>query len=1834
MTYRDSRNLLARGALAALVALAVGAGACAGGRPPGGTLAGLVADGAYAATPAGGRPLRFASEPRTGVVKLDDESRPAVTLPAGTWSWRTRVPANGWLQVGVGAVDGGPLEASVALSNGAEREVLEVGRNDPPEDEPEVRGWIDFGADLSRWSGRDVTLEFSARRDGAPGAPPQVAWGPVALAAPREAGEDDPPDVLFILVDTLRHDHLTPYGYRRDTTPEIERRLAERGTVLEDAYSQAPWTLPSVVSFLTSRYPGELLGGDPASFGVPANAETMAAAFAALGYRTGAFIGNPIVHAGNGFAQGFETFYSPASLTAIERHGDSLTRRAVPWLRAHQGERFFAYVHYVDPHDPYEDPDVVGGRSRIFDDPGGMPPTYLQGIYAGKLPIADLDREIAHFTALYDTEVHYVDRAIGELLASLPEEVLAHTLVVLTADHGEELYDHGGWKHGQTLYEDQIHVPLIVRWDGRIPAGKRLAGTVRLVDLLPTLIAAAGGRPAPAWQGEDLLGALEGRSPLPRLEAFAQRLQVGPFRAALVLDGRKLMLYNRTEPFTPADELQAHLYRLNLSRMRGAELYDLRRDPGERHDLLAPAGEEAARVAAALDPPLQAHFARTFQALRALSDSLPAGRRLAGELVFERPAARILPLFLSDEDRAEGRRGAGALRAGRRRPVQGVRDSRRPRRPGRRLAHPRRRAARPRPPAGGRRGPLHRRPGRARRPGERGLPGGARPARPAPLVLRRRLRAGSRSQRRDPQGARSPGVRPMTDASDQPMHPRGALLPPGETAAVHARSVLVLAPHYDDEALGCGGLLAELAAAGARVRVLFLSDGAGGARDAEERRAYAARRREESEAALDALGLADAAYLDLPDGALADHLEDLAEAIGEALVEHGADLVLVPSPLEVTADHRAAFAALHRRLGVLRPAAGGADETLATLARSLTVLVYEVNHPAYPDLLVDVSGRLAAVRAAMACYASQQERHDYLAAGLGLRRYRTLSLAAGVEAAEGYRRLALADFTTRSPAQLVRHLGGVPELLAVTSGPRVSVVVRTKDRPAFLAQALDSLAAGTYRRVEVVVVNDGGRPPELPEDYPLTLRRVDLPENRGRAAAANAGVEAASGDWIAFLDDDDLAAPEHLAVLVDAAAGAGVRAVYCDAAVVTYELTGAAEPGAPGGWRPVERRLPYSRDFDPDLLVLDNYIPFNTVLLERSLVGELAAAARAQGGEGPFDPELPFFEDWDFLIRLAARQPLHHVRRTTCEYRHFRGAGHHALGDRPRERPDFLAMKARVLARHAELLAPERLARAVDTLRSEAVGLAEELSRVRSGSTAELDAFARRHRELEERFHAVRGEAEALRGQGEALAAEVARAGAELERLYPRESELQRTVDDQTEHLGRTYAEIERLNGLLRQLGEASLARPLPLVAGAAQMKLGLVSSEPLEGRVAGIGIRYLEMARRLPALGVETVAVSPADPEATPLPAGGARRFVAGRLPEILADCQAVLAQGQLANDVVLECPHLPVAIDLYDPWLVENLHYTGELGLDPYRNDHATWVLQLSRGDFFLCSSEEQRLYYLGFLTALGRVNPHRLATDPDLAGLIAPVPFGVPEELPAHRPVLEPAAAGERRLLFGALYEWYDPWTVLEALAELERSGGPVAGIRWTLLFVRHPRPEATPQRLLGEVEARCRERGWWGSRVKLVDWVPFERRYDLLRDVDLLVAPHRPSLETRLSMRTRLLDALAAGCPVVTSEGGTLSRLLAEHDAGWVCPAGDPAALAAALGHALAHPDAHAAGAERLAGRFAWPRVLEPLVAFCRTPRRDPTRDDFAFRPETVAPPDGLAFRLRRLLRPKS
>ncbi|HEX2645339.1 MAG TPA: sulfatase, partial [Thermoanaerobaculia bacterium] len=542
-----------------------------------------------------GRPgspgLTFARAPEAVTLTAAHERRPAVLTAVDTWTWHGRIPERAELFGGVQILPEGwavirGFEAKVTLRAGRTSEVLAVARSD----RQDPQRWVDFSTDLADWAGREVTLEFAARLDGLPAKHRHsnvVAWSPVRLAA--AGAQVRRPNILFIVVDTLRADHTTPYGYKRETTPNLERLLAGPGVVAENAYSQAPWTLPSVTSFLTGCYPGELLGDNFAAYGIPADVKSLAQRMSALGYQTGGFYANRTLHSGNGFDRGFDTFYSPA---ATEPDAAELNARALPWLGAHRRDPFFLYVHYIDPHDPYVNPEVVDNRTPFYPEyRGKVAGNWIHGIYNGRLKLEDPERDVAQVVALYDTEIHYADRFVGELIEAIPPDVLEDTLIVFTADHGEELHDHGGWKHGYTLYDEQIHVPLFLRWDGHLPAGRRLPGTVRLLDLVPTLLDAVGEKPDPALPGVSLLPALAGKAALPRLPAFAQHMMTGPLRAAVVLDRKKLILFNGRTPFAPADDLQKYLWTLDLARLKRVELYDLAKDPGERANRAAGAAD-------------------------------------------------------------------------------------------------------------------------------------------------------------------------------------------------------------------------------------------------------------------------------------------------------------------------------------------------------------------------------------------------------------------------------------------------------------------------------------------------------------------------------------------------------------------------------------------------------------------------------------------------------------------------------------------------------------------------------------------------------------------------------------------------------------------------------------------------------------------------------------------------------------------------------------------------------------------------------------------------------------------------------------------------------------------------------------------------------------------------------------------------------------------------------------------------------------------------------------------------------------------------------------------
>jgi glycosyltransferase involved in cell wall biosynthesis len=415
-----------------------------------------------------------------------------------------------------------------------------------------------------------------------------------------------------------------------------------------------------------------------------------------------------------------------------------------------------------------------------------------------------------------------------------------------------------------------------------------------------------------------------------------------------------------------------------------------------------------------------------------------------------------------------------------------------------------------------------------------------------------------------------------------------------------------------------------------------------------------------------------------------------------------------------------------------------------------------------------------------------------------------------------------------------------------------------------------------------------------------------------------------------------------------------------------------------------------------------------------------------------------------------------------------------------------------------------------------------------------------------------------------------------------------------------------------------------------------LICPEPIRRLTAGVGTRFLMLSRLLVEAGHQVTLALANDPTEAEGVAAGVDLIAAepDRLGEQARGHDWVLLQGHLGNHYLAQRDDLPVVVDLYDPFLVENLHYHREIGLQPYLTDHATWRLQLSRGDLFLCSSAEQRLYYLGILTALGRINPLTTESDSTLSRLIVELPFGVPEgEPPVRRPrsQLLPGVDDDAPVLyFGGIYDWYDPLLLLDALPELL-----AADPRTTVLFVEHPHPDLMPLSAAYQTRSTAEQRGWLGHQVQMVPWQPYEQRFDLPLTADLAVVTHRPGLETDLSLRTRLVDLLWLGLPVVVTAGGTMARVVHETGAGRVVPADDAGALARAVRELLddSQQRLKAARAGRSwAATRTWRALAQPLLSFAERPWYDRHKHRFAAAaPGEVAAVEPLSRRLARRLR---
>jgi GT2 family glycosyltransferase/glycosyltransferase involved in cell wall biosynthesis len=762
--------------------------------------------------------------------------------------------------------------------------------------------------------------------------------------------------------------------------------------------------------------------------------------------------------------------------------------------------------------------------------------------------------------------------------------------------------------------------------------------------------------------------------------------------------------------------------------------------------------------------------------------------------------------------------------------------------------------------------------------------------------------------------------------------------------------------------------------------------------------------------------------------------------------------------------------------------------------------------------------------------------------------------------------------------------------------PSVSVVVVNYNGARHLPTCLDSLEALDYPRdsVEVVVVDNGSTDSSrqlLADRYPW-VRVIPLEENLGFAGGNNTAAQRVSSDCLAFLNNDMEVEPSWLRELIAAYdPDAGYRCVggvilnwhgdHLDFAdgVVNYHGFG------------------YQIGFGLPLSMVD-------LRHERELLfacgGAMLVQRRTFLDLGGFDAEFfAYFEDVDFGWRLWLAG--HRVRLADrARSRHM----HHGT---TRSMPNFqrqLAFERNALRMLIKNLEEENLGRLLPA----ALLLLGE--RARSAARSDRSAY--------ELGAAPTGKTELVSRNAIAALHAVGDIVDDLESLMTERRRVQalRQCDDAEifERFGRPFAPARGLrNSQVAAMARVSQALRLDqLFEHRRATRLLVLAYDPIGERMAGPAVRCWEIASAL----AKTVHVTVASTSEVERTAPGVEREHL-RDEEALADlareADIIMLFGfDLARHPVLrKVPALKV-IDLYDPWLFEQLENQQSLpALDGERMVRDTIDVQrelIDIGDFFVCASERQRDYWLGMLSARGRIDGNTYRADPTLRNLIDVVPYGCADSAPGtERPVLRgvhPEIPADAFLVLwtGGTWDWFDPLTVLEAFARLVHRE-PQA--RLYFMGLELPGRGVQPQRVVAELRRRARDLGLAGHQVLFGDWVPYDERGAYLTEADVGVLATHDLAEVRLSFRSRLLDHFWAGLPTVMTGGDSLSETIAAEGAGIVVGHGDVEAFSEALMRLAADEMLRAemgTAAGRLADSYRWSDVVAPLLRVVEEPWR--------------------------------
>ncbi|MCW5893541.1 MAG: sulfatase-like hydrolase/transferase [bacterium] len=445
---------------------------------------------------------------------------------------------------------------------------------------------------------------------GGVGAARGFTGGPEAPQNAATLASGSRPNIVLVLIDTLRADHLGTYGYSRPTSPNIDAFAAD-AVLFEQAFSQSSWTKPAMASLLTGHYPS-MHQTNLEQQKLPESETIVTQLLRDQGYRTAVLSGNPWITPDYGFGRGVDHFYSiyderfarvTLFMNALKRiskqtggrnwiynkvkllvqgelsttaRDEVLTTEASRWLDANHDRPFYMHVHYMSPHHPYDPPPPY---DKWVPDKSAKPVTYYPKKsyfpFDEGQAIPEAQRE--DMIARYDGDILFVDTVFQKLLGKLKSlGILDDTIVIVVADHGEEFYEHKNWGHGQGLYNELIHVPLIIRYPKAFQPS-RIGTPVMSVDILPTVLELASAPPKPTAAGRSLVPLAKGDTVPRNPQAFSELIyRFGATRS--VVDDKHKLIHKQQDQRV------------------ASELYDLSTDYPEQKDLVAQDATEAAKL--------------------------------------------------------------------------------------------------------------------------------------------------------------------------------------------------------------------------------------------------------------------------------------------------------------------------------------------------------------------------------------------------------------------------------------------------------------------------------------------------------------------------------------------------------------------------------------------------------------------------------------------------------------------------------------------------------------------------------------------------------------------------------------------------------------------------------------------------------------------------------------------------------------------------------------------------------------------------------------------------------------------------------------------------------------------------------------------------------------------------------------------------------------------------------------------------------------------------------------------------------------------------------------